>query len=232
MIKHVFLFFLLCSFLGLKANKVFMVDSNIYNWPPEIRSLKYDYVITERDEIVIDIYGKDTLHPSDTLNTKLDTVRMSWNYGIPQGEFTVINPRSRNKHAQFVWETKLGDAQLTPYTFTVTAKDEGFPLLGTTIKGYSILVKPLYPVGVMDRRTIDFSIYPNPAKDYAKVKLPQSSSIYTVRILSIDGKVLYEERIGEKREFLELNVEAFIPGIYFLEVKTIEGIYRSKVVKE
>ena len=111
------------------------------NWPPEIKSSKYDYTVCEGDNIKITIEGKDQPHPSDP-NGRKDTVALKWNFGIPQGKFKVTNPSDREKKAEFTWQTKIGDAQKTPYTFTVTAQDDACPLKATTIKGYSIKVLP------------------------------------------------------------------------------------------
>ena len=111
------------------------------NWPPEISSGKYNYSICEGDKVKIIIVGLDKPHPSNP-NGRKDTVSMKWNNGVPGATFTILNPSSREKKAEFVWQTKIGDAQDAPYTFTVTAQDDACPLKATSIRGFSIRVKP------------------------------------------------------------------------------------------
>lgn len=72
---------------------------------------------------------------------KKDTVRLSWNYGIPKGTFTAKFNGSGKQEFDFCWQTQDKDASNTPYFFTVKAIDDACPLSGQFSRSYSILVK-------------------------------------------------------------------------------------------
>lgn len=219
--------------IGYQIRDIFLqVKDCGLNWPPEIKSVKYDYVITERDVLVIDVYGTDTIHPSDTVNTKLDTVSMKWNIGIPLGNFKILDPYSRNKHGQFIWKPRLGDAQNTPYTFTVTVEDDNCPLKATSIRGFSVKVNRLYPVGIGEINSKSLNLYPNPIKDKVTITLHANEKYQTVRILSMDGKVLYDAEVQTSSATLELNSSFLSKGVYMIELYTENGIFRGRVIKE
>ncbi|MDZ4756891.1 MAG: gliding motility-associated C-terminal domain-containing protein [Bacteroidota bacterium] len=70
-----------------------------------------------------------------------DTVRLTWNYGIPKGTFTSKFNGSKKQEFDFCWQTVDKDASNTPYFFTVKAIDDACPLSGQFSRSYSILVK-------------------------------------------------------------------------------------------
>lgn len=98
------------------------------------------YSICEGNKLCFTIGTKD--EPFLPKQTRLDTVALTWNYGIPQATFTIVDPTAREKEAQFCWETKIGDARPNPYTFTATAKDDNCPRPSSANRGYNITVKP------------------------------------------------------------------------------------------
>ena len=111
------------------------------NWPPEIKSNKYDYTVCEGDQIKITIDGMDKPHPSDP-NGRKDTVTLTWDSTITQAKFKVTNPTAREKKGEFVWQTKIGDASSRPYQFGVIARDDACPLNAMTTKAFTIKVLP------------------------------------------------------------------------------------------
>ncbi len=72
---------------------------------------------------------------------KKDTVRLTWNYGIPKGTFTAKFNGSGKQEFDFCWQTVDKDASNTPYFFTVKAIDDACPLSGQFSRSYSVLVK-------------------------------------------------------------------------------------------
>jgi hypothetical protein len=96
--------------------------------------------VCEGDKICFNIDGKDeTFTPNQT---KPDTVKLSWNQTIPNATFSILNPKDREKKAEFCWQTKVGDAKDFPYHFTVTATDQHCPKPILSAKGFQVLVTP------------------------------------------------------------------------------------------
>ena len=98
------------------------------------------YSVCEGNKICFSIFAKDD--PYLPKQTRLDTVALTWNYGIPGATFTIVDPTAREKEAMFCWQTKIGDARSNVYAFTATAKDDNCPRPSSANKGYTVTVKP------------------------------------------------------------------------------------------
>jgi gliding motility-associated-like protein len=72
-----------------------------------------------------------------------DTVRLTWNRGIPGATFTVVDPKARLQSGKFCWTPKKNQASDLPYTFTVTGRDNSCPLNAVTVKSYSVKVNQI-----------------------------------------------------------------------------------------
>lgn len=72
-------------------------------------------------------------------------------------------------------------------------------------------------------------LYPNPAR--TQVSLMSGNVIEQVRIFSANGKTVYEARGIESGEY-RINVEKFLPGLYFVQVVTDKGSSVQKLVVE
>jgi hypothetical protein len=72
-------------------------------------------------------------------------------------------------------------------------------------------------------------LYPNPADNILNIKLDTKQNKGELRIISTTGNTINIESFeGE----ISLNVEKYSKGIYFIEIKTNEGIVRKMFVKE
>jgi gliding motility-associated-like protein len=109
------------------------------NNPPYIEGLN-KYNVCEGKKICFTIKAKDD--PYLPKQTVPDTVNLTWNYGIPDATFTIIDPTAREKEAQFCWTPKVGDARNQAYSFAATAKDDACPRPAYAIKGFNIKVNP------------------------------------------------------------------------------------------
>jgi len=78
-----------------------------------------------------------------------------------------------------------------------------------------------------------FSLHPNPATDQLSLSgLSEMGIVHKVEVLNINGQSVYEQKIGEEKSEIELNVSQFPKGIYILKVDTENGQEVKKFVKE
>ena|GEM_PF-1511385 len=69
-----------------------------------------------------------------------DTVRLSWNNGIPGASFIIANPGGKRDTALICWRPAVKDTSSVPYSFTITARDNACPFPGSTTRAYAIQV--------------------------------------------------------------------------------------------
>ncbi|TNE80045.1 MAG: T9SS type B sorting domain-containing protein [Bacteroidetes bacterium] len=70
-----------------------------------------------------------------------DTVKISWNRGIPGATFTNNNGQTKHASGAVCWTPTDAHVSNIPYTFTVTAKDDACTLPGQAVRSYSIFVR-------------------------------------------------------------------------------------------
>lgn len=87
-----------------------------------------------------------------------------------------------------------------------------------------VYVAPPYS-GIVEPEQLDYSVYPNPAKDNIIIDLPSKGGI---EIINSQGKVI---EVFETAEGLFIiNAGSFAPGIYFLKAITEKGTSLKKIV--
>jgi hypothetical protein len=73
-------------------------------------------------------------------------------------------------------------------------------------------------------------IYPNPSTSFTEISV-ESTKINYVRVSSMEGKVIFNQRIESNAYYL-LDTSSFSKGIYILSVETNDGkIYCEKLIK-
>jgi len=74
----------------------------------------------------------------------------------------------------------------------------------------------------------EIKIYPNPASDFIKIKLPNDyKDNYTLQIINSVGQIVY---FTNKKT--EINIQNLISGIYFVQVKNGQFNYTEKIIKQ
>ncbi|MBR9917135.1 hypothetical protein GYB29_05505, partial [bacterium] len=113
------------------------------NNPPEIDG-PYAYNVCAGAQLCFNVTTDDEVFtpPPPAQAPPPDSVKISWNRGIPGATFTVTNPTARLQTGQFCWTPTLDQASDLPYTFTVTARDNACPLNAVTVRSFRVTVKP------------------------------------------------------------------------------------------
>lgn len=98
-----------------------------------------------------------------------DTVRISWNRGIPGATFTNNNGTVKLASGEVCWTPTDAHVSNIPYTFTITAKDDACPLAGQSVRAFSIFVRET-PKATRDIQVLNcgkVSLTYTPEKQYA-----------------------------------------------------------------
>lgn len=83
-----------------------------------------------------------------------------------------------------------------------------------------------------DQYAHELSIFPNPANERLKIRLPQLDVVdgFNISICNMLGEKIFNE-VGHVQE-TEINVQSLPPALYLLEVTTSNRILRGKFLKE
>jgi hypothetical protein len=116
-------------------------------------------------------------------------------------------------------------------TYKYMANDVGYPVMqfnsnpdGTE---YS-MVNYVYYAGVGSEeliapQEISFRVYPNPAQDVIHFWVQDLDAEAEVSIFNLQGQQLYAIPIGSNQQQLDIDVSAYVPGIYQMVLKTNAG---------
>lgn len=92
----------------------------------------------------------------------------------------------------------------------------------------------LYAYHTITRIPVHFSsgemeVWPNPASEHITIKIPQSGE-QMVRIYDLNGRLIFSRQIHLPGEMA--LPEALNSGIYIIEIRTTEHVYRSRLLKQ
>ena len=93
----------------------------------------------------------------------------------------------------------------------------------TTIVEFSIVDLDIAPIETQD--SIDIRLYPIPANHELNIQIDKASDMdYMLRIMSIDGKVVFSEVIMPQLDTnISLNSSKWADGLYYVSVIDKEG---------
>lgn len=76
-----------------------------------------------------------------------------------------------------------------------------------------------------------FSIYPNPNKGSFTIEFKELVNSFSVEIFDITGKTIYENNYDQSSNLLQLiNLDNVTSGVYFINVKSDNGLVTKKLV--
>ncbi len=76
----------------------------------------------------------------------------------------------------------------------------------------------------------DFSIHPNPAKDYLQIEFKTRINNAKITIISPLGNIILSETKSNILNNHRLNISRINNGIYFLNIETEFGSYTRKII--
>ncbi|NNJ56504.1 MAG: T9SS type B sorting domain-containing protein [Bacteroidia bacterium] len=112
------------------------------NNPPIVNG-PYTYSVCAGNQLCFNVTTNDVVFqpPPPATAPPPDTVKNTWNRGIPGATYTIINPTARLQTGQFCWTPGIDQASDLPYTFTVTARDNACPLNAVSVRSFKVTVK-------------------------------------------------------------------------------------------
>lgn len=188
------------------------------------------------DQSIFNFYFKNIT--SDTIQLKWKvtqrTIPASWDYSMcdyatcrdmfsDSIEYTMYEaePDFKSYLLFHILPKYEGTATLKIYVY-----DQNYPLQGETV---SWIINGVYTSGVNDiNAALRFSMFPNPTSDYVTIK-GENTSIKDARI-SLHN-IIGEELTHVKSESnqLKIDLSPYKSGIYFLEIRTAQGITTKKI---
>jgi GH35 family endo-1,4-beta-xylanase len=84
----------------------------------------------------------------------------------------------------------------------------------------------------LNDRALNLEIYPIPATNFLKMKLPKELAIKQISINDITGKTISEKNTDPNQEEYTLDISSYSNGLYFVNYTSNETIWTKKVIKE
>ena len=134
------------------------------------------------------------------------------------------------------WHWDFGDGTTfegrypEPHTYAAA----GVYTVSLTTSNYCCSTTESFEIGVGGmnvgfEETLDdsyFTVYPNPTDGQIQITLPSSDET-TVSLYDVAGKMLHQEKAFGQ---LNMNLDAFGKGVYWINTSSKEGVYTQKVV--
>ena len=76
----------------------------------------------------------------------------------------------------------------------------------------------------------EIKVYPNPTSGMLNVSLPKAFPESELSIFNISGQLVYNERILDNNDLRQINMTAYLPGIYFIRLTNSEYIKTIKFI--
>jgi hypothetical protein len=120
-------------------------------------------------------------------------------------------------------------------TINITA-NLSVPLIGNinvpqSFGGYRIHVVEAGTASIQSNIKPELMVYPNPVQDVLTIgNLNQFSNVGSVRIVNVEGKLIRSVTYNGDAS-MNINTEALVSGVYFVEIEHAEGVERVKFMK-
>jgi bacillolysin len=113
-----------------------------------------------------------------------------------------------------------------------------------TVRAYNESERPFFPIATADRTfqvipilsvnpalAAEVQVFPNPAREQIEVSLPSQMAATELQLTDLAGRTLQTLWL-QKQTSVQLDVRHLATGVYFLNIKTPQGIVQRKVLKQ
>lgn len=86
------------------------------------------------------------------------------------------------------------------------------------------------PSGLLGVQDSDMQLYPNPSNDFINIQLPDANDVYSVKIFSADGRMLFAKEIRSNNT--KIDIQNLSIGYYIIQIQSNNGLnFKKKIVK-
>jgi hypothetical protein len=125
-----------------------------------------------------------------------------------------------------------GEQYITIGNFMVDSSSDTVRLVGGFTASYyyidDVSVIDVNSIGIKSysENNTSVNVYPNPADDLLTIECKVENA--ELRILDLMGNEIKKQKIKDKKE--EVDISEMASGVYFLNIKTIEGLLTKKII--
>jgi hypothetical protein len=162
------------------------------------------------------------LRPGNTSTSPNGTNSYTWNIqptsGVTPNTGTGINIVSN-----------VTNTNITTYTVTLKATNAS----GTAAITQTVKVEFFNCTGIEENTLANvLSVYPNPAHDQISIKVPATYESFNVKITNIVGAVVFNEKVTNSAEAVNVSLANKPKGVYFLTVEATNEKTTKKIIIE
>jgi hypothetical protein len=205
-------------------NEPYIVNFNLNNIPNGPNLMQWQYLMHHMTDAELEMFMGTRIIAYDQLNV----FRM---YDLPPGQNTFIDQQNNpNQPVEYyIYPVMFNNAYCVPYE-GILFDEFGQPTCAIS-----------QPVIVQNNRKSDqpeekdiVLLIPNPFKDKTELHLlANGSGIAELRIFNLEGAILKELRLYTEKGWNRIPIskdDLKNPGIYFYELKTINGLLKGKII--
>jgi len=219
--------------------------SGNFIWAKQLGGISNDYGYSLTVDTVGNVYTTGTFKNTVDFDPGVGTFSMA---SVGNSDIFISK---LNSSGNFVWAIQIGDTSVDiansiavdvsgnvystgsfkykpdfdpgPGTFTLTAFGNTDGFIHKICQGCAVGIKENFAKN-------NISIFPNPTKNILNFTFPENVETTYCKIFNSTGQLLLE-KTDFTSDKITLDISELSDGIYFLEIKTINGVARSKVIK-
>ncbi len=115
---------------------------------------------------------------------------------------------------------------------TLTITQNGLYEVHVTVNGCTAITSiNVTTIGINELQNAGISIYPNPVTSNLNINFNSLKSKVEIRLLQASGATVFENKQLNNVSRIEVDMMKYEPGLYLLEIKINDEVYRKTVVK-
>jgi len=197
------------------------------------------YFITIKNEM--EIIPPKLIYPNNNQIISDSKIKLIWN-NPSKSDFFNISIENFSDHYIFFQQKNIKDTSIeitdfNPFKYWRVSLQAAKESVSDFSDNYFFTDKILdvYQNNNDIKKNIDINIYPNPVTESCKIKFISSSFLSSlININNLLGTCVYsqEYQINEGENIIQLSIENYPPGIYFVEVISSHDIKRGMFIKQ